>query len=77
MATNEFEQEPAKGADDKEPAGEQPGWANGLRQLYDAVVDEPLPDSFKDLLAQLDEDDEDGDNKGGDSAPPGGAEGSA
>lgn len=39
-----------------------PLWADGLRQLYDSVVDEPLPDSFKDLLAQLDESsDEDSD----------------
>ncbi|QZD86601.1 NepR family anti-sigma factor [Qipengyuania psychrotolerans] len=36
------------GADDK------PQWANGLRQLYDSVVEEPLPDQFKDLLAKLD-----------------------
>ncbi|WP_337190515.1 NepR family anti-sigma factor [Tsuneonella aeria] len=35
------------------PAG-KPGWANGLRQIYDSVVDEPLPDSFTDLLAKLD-----------------------
>lgn len=33
-----------------------PEWADGLRSLYDSVVDEPLPDSFKDLLAKLDED---------------------
>ncbi|WP_435418589.1 NepR family anti-sigma factor [Parerythrobacter aurantius] len=32
----------------------KPEWANGLRQLYDSVVDEPLPDSFKDLLSKLD-----------------------
>ena len=32
-----------------------PGWASGLRQLYDSVVDEPLPDSFKDLLSKLDD----------------------
>ena len=32
----------------------QPEWANGLRQLYDSVVDEPLPDTFKDLLSELD-----------------------
>ncbi len=32
-----------------------PGWADGLRKLYDSVVDEPIPDSFKDLLAKLDE----------------------
>lgn len=30
-------------------------WASGLRQLYDSVVEEPLPDSFRDILAQLDE----------------------
>jgi len=33
-----------------------PDWADGLRQLYDSVVDEPLPDAFKDLLDRLDED---------------------
>lgn len=35
--------------------GELPGWTNGLRQLYDQVVDEDLPDSFRDLLSRLDE----------------------
>ena len=30
------------------------GCASGLRQLYDSVVDEPLPDAFTDLLAKLD-----------------------
>jgi len=34
---------------------ERPDWADGLRQLYNSVVDEPLPDSFKDLLDRLDE----------------------
>jgi hypothetical protein len=34
--------------------GDKPGWASGLRQIYDSVVDEPLPDSFNDLLAKLD-----------------------
>lgn len=33
---------------------EKPEWADGLRQLYDSVVNEPLPDTFKDLLAKLD-----------------------
>jgi hypothetical protein len=33
---------------------ETPGWASGLRQLYDSVVDEPLPASFDDLLSKLD-----------------------
>ncbi len=32
-----------------------PAWADGLKQLYDSVVDEPLPDSFKDLLDAFDE----------------------
>lgn len=31
-----------------------PEWADGLKQLYDSVVEEALPDSFKDLLDQLD-----------------------
>ena len=33
----------------------QPGWAKDLRKLYDSVVEEPLPDSFADLLKKLDE----------------------
>lgn len=37
-------------------AAKDPEWANGLRQLYDSVVDEPLPDSFRDLLSKLDDD---------------------
>jgi hypothetical protein len=36
-----------------EPAANPP-WANDLRQLYNAVVEEPLPDSFLDLLSKLD-----------------------
>lgn len=36
-------------------ADHKPEWANGLRQLYDSVVEEPLPDSFKDLLSRLDD----------------------
>ena len=34
----------------------KPDWANGLRQLYDSVVEEPIPDSFQDLLSKLDDD---------------------
>lgn len=33
----------------------KPEWAKGLKQFYDSVVDEPLPDSFADLLARLDD----------------------
>lgn len=32
-----------------------PEWADGLKRLYDSVVDEPLPDSFAKLLDQLDD----------------------
>lgn len=32
----------------------EPGWAEGLRQLYNSVLQEPLPDSFDDLLKKLD-----------------------
>lgn len=40
------------------PNGEaQPEWATGLKKLYNSVVDEPLPDSFKDLLSKLDKND--------------------
>jgi len=31
-----------------------PEWTAGLRRLYDSVVDEPLPDSFAQLLDKLD-----------------------
>lgn len=37
------------------PQGELPGWTNGLRRLYDEVVEEDLPDSFRDLIARLDD----------------------
>lgn len=40
---------PSRAGDPKEP-----GWADGLRQLYNSVVHEPLPDSFDDLLKKLD-----------------------
>lgn len=41
---------PGKGSE----KGSSPEWATGLRKLYKSVVDEPLPDSFKDLLSELD-----------------------
>ncbi|MDG6077941.1 hypothetical protein E3U23_01845 [Erythrobacter litoralis] len=37
--------------------GRQPDWTNGLRQLYDSVVEEPLPDQFTELLSRLDKKD--------------------
>lgn len=44
-----------------------PEWADGLKQLYDSVVEEDLPDSFKELLARLDEIDPRRGNGQGDS----------
>lgn len=32
-----------------------PEWADGLKRLYDSVLDEPLPDSFAQLLDKLDD----------------------
>ncbi len=40
---------------DKARPVDRPEWAKGLKRLYDSVVEEPLPDSFKDLLSRLDE----------------------
>ena len=42
----------------KKRISESPQWADGLRQLYDSVVDEPLPDSFNDLLSKFDDEDD-------------------
>lgn len=46
----------------REPAAREtrrsrPEWADGLKQLYDSVVNEPLPDSFADLISKLDDTD--------------------
>lgn len=32
----------------------EPQWATGLKQLYNSVVEEPLPDDLAKLLSQLD-----------------------
>ena len=34
-----------------------PEWASGLKQLYDSVIEEPIPDAFKDLLSKFDDGD--------------------
>lgn len=33
----------------------QPGWIQGLRQIYNSVLNEPLPPSFDSLLKKLDD----------------------
>jgi hypothetical protein len=51
------DQDPPDGAKPVRKNGKagKPGWADGLRKLYDGVVAEPLPDSFEDLLRKLDQ----------------------
>jgi hypothetical protein len=34
-------------------ADAKPGWSEGIRALYDAVVQEPLPADFQKLLDEL------------------------
>lgn len=46
---------PTEGRRDK-----QPGWVEGLRQLYNSVLDEPLPKSFDELLKKLDREEDEG-----------------
>ena len=54
MAGGDRKTRPVKGKTKIEPK-RGPEWASGLKQLYDSVVDEPLPDAFKDLLSRLDD----------------------
>lgn len=42
----------------KSTADEAPPWAAPLRDMYQQVVDEPLPDFLSDLLSRLDRDPE-------------------
>ena len=48
------DKQPAPGRSKEATRKDQPEWANGLKRLYDSVVEEDIPDSFKDLLSQLD-----------------------
>jgi hypothetical protein len=50
MASDRKPPQPRSGSPQRAPE-----WADGLKQLYDSVVEEDLPDSFKTLLARLDE----------------------
>lgn len=54
MGSDKHSKENQSGISDTGKREASPEWADGLKQLYDAVVDEPLPDAFKDLLDQLD-----------------------
>ena len=54
MAGAERTGKPVKGRTQNK-ARRGPEWASGLKQLYDSVIDEPIPDAFKDLLSKLDD----------------------
>jgi hypothetical protein len=51
---NDHRRKPPSKPDGGRPT-DRPEWAKGLKRLYDQVVDEPLPDAFKDLLSRLDD----------------------
>lgn len=56
MSDSETSGEGNKASPAPATAGERPDWAASLKKLYDSVVDEPLPDTFQELLAKLDDD---------------------
>lgn len=53
MASN-HKQGGSNGGGDESAQRHPPEWADGLKQLYDSVVEEALPDAFKVLLDRLD-----------------------
>lgn len=54
MASNQKHGDGNRGKGSNAAARRAPEWADGLKQLYDSVVEEDLPDAFKDLLDRLD-----------------------
>jgi hypothetical protein len=54
MAGADRKTKPVKGKANTNPK-HGPEWASGLKRLYDSVVEEPIPDAFKDLLSRLDD----------------------
>lgn len=67
MASNAQNSDPEKRKEEVGAIDISLDWTSGLRQIYDSVVDEPIPDSFRQIIAQLGDDEPD--NKG-DSSPP-------
>ena len=53
MASNSAQGAKGDGGGNGAAQRRAPEWADGLKQLYDSVVEEDLPDSFKDLLDRL------------------------
>ena len=56
MAGSSKDRRTRPSATDKTPKRDA-DWTDGLKKLYDSVVDEPLPDTFRDLLSKLDSED--------------------
>lgn len=71
MASN-HRQGGSNGGGDDSARRRPPEWADGLKQLYDSVVEEALPDNFKDLLDRLDAMDDARGNTSGGGASQGG-----
>ena len=55
MPDAKYPSDRSSGRPDGGKPSDRPEWAKGLKRLYDSVVEEPLPDSFKDLLSKLDD----------------------
>ncbi len=55
--TKDTTMSPAQTISERRRQTPQPEWASGLKRLYNSVVEEPLPDSFADLIAKLDSSD--------------------
>jgi hypothetical protein len=53
MASNSAQGSGGNGSGDGNAQRRAPEWADGLKQLYDSVVEEDLPDTFRDLLDRL------------------------
>jgi hypothetical protein len=53
--TTDIKMTPAQNTAERRRQTPQPEWASGLKRLYNSVVEEPLPDSFADLIAKLDD----------------------
>jgi len=54
MAANQKHGDSNRGNGNTAAPRRAPEWADGLKQLYDSVVEEDLPNAFKDLLDRLD-----------------------
>jgi hypothetical protein len=52
--SKEGKMSPGKNISEHGRTAPQPEWASGVKRLYNSVVEEPLPDSFADLIAKLD-----------------------